>query len=165
MSAIHECGGVIYMPGRHEILSGGSPFLGSIKYRAREMGCRVADDLFLYRHRTEGSFMLAYWARKEEPRAFVELVHFKQHPDHSDENNIDEILAALRPSFEVAKEMLQKMDERTSQKRLERSTQQALRSLYARKLALDGAPGMGALVEMGMCPTKFEDDDMKLLKL
>lgn len=155
-------GAMPFMPTRHIVMEGSS-FLETVRSRAVEMGCSVAEHLFLYRHAIYESFVLAYWL-PDPPAgllAMVELHVFDESPDHCPPEDLEEVLLTLRPRMEVYREILEALDEAERAPVREREQQREMRKEFAKKQRICGHDDGAKLTEAGAVAMHFQDSDFR----
>lgn len=99
-------GGTVFNPTCMEELDS-SNWIASVRHRCRENGgMRFAGDLFLYRHRITGVFMLSMWLDRRRGM-MRELLAFRGNPDREEEEgeredvpSMEDVVERLRPAAE-----------------------------------------------------------------
>ena len=118
--------------GRHEILPDGE----WIRYARRLTGIH---DLFVYRHREEGTFVLSKWtwspAETDRPLA-LEIHVMARHPDQPGSGRPvgDRLLSLVRPADEVHAEMRRASKDAADARRAQRLERHETRMESARSL-------------------------------
>lgn len=159
-SRAFKVGAITWMPTRHIVLPDG-PFILSVRRRAKECGCSVANDLFLYHHRYTGNFVLAYWYSRHD-KLMMELEAFPYHPDQMTEGyDIVELMRLLRPRAEALKEIQRQIDEAEAMPVRERQEQAEMRKEWVRKLKAHGMEDSAHQVVTGQVPLHLTNDDFK----
>jgi hypothetical protein len=162
-AAAFQAGAQNWTPSRHEEVPN-TLFVSIVKARAMEIGSTITDLLFLYRHKLQNVYVLAYWFPHEVPgmKVMVELMVLPGHPDHMDPKDMPskkDILDCLRPREKVLKEIRKALMDEDARDREENQFQRDARSEYAVKLRAEGLKDQAAQVKGGLVPLHFERDE------
>jgi hypothetical protein len=151
-------GSCVYNPTKHYILPEGD-FIRAIRIAAKQMSCKVADDLFLYHHKITKAWVLAYWVPElAEVKAMCEVFLFEENPCGITKKPLppkEAILESLRPRHARSKELLKQLREEEYEAAKEKRQKEENTQAYARALKLGGMEEEAQEVSTHMAAVDF----------
>lgn len=132
-------------PSRHEIQGNG----GWIETMRREL---EYPELFLYRHKVTGNFVLAAWL--EKPKRCLELVCYEIHPALSTDPKagVEYLRRRVDPTINVAAEMRKRVEQRRREERLMKEDALAERTAATKWMRKKGMEQAADMIDTGAMP-------------